>query len=429
MTTKTSHASGMLQFLRGFGGRSAVAVILLMSVCVVPSWGSDVPRKPKVRAITAFIRIDRDHYAGQIGATLAMLRQAKTAFEKGGYEVETIRVTTQPFPQYIQGLPKQEALEFFKTLYDLSRKESFIPNIGPAMLSDEDDPAQVELLGEILATTGVSSSVVVAGEDGIHWKSIRSAAKVIKYVEDHSPKGLHNFDFAATAMLPPYAPFYPGAYHNGAGHQFSIGLEGGNFVADIFAAAHGDTRQAAERLSQELSAHARLLDDIAAQVEKDSGWAYMGLDATPAPNLDSSIGAAIEKLTGARFGSSGTLTAAAIITQALRSLPAKRAGYAGLMLPVLEDPLLAQRWSEGKYNIDSLLAYSAVCGTGLDTVPLPGDLSQQQLEKIIGDVASLAFKWHKPLTARLIPVPGKKPGERTEFDSPYLTNTTLQPLP
>ena len=91
--------------------------------------------------------------------------------------------------------------------------------------------------------------------------------------------------------------------------------------------------------------------------------------------------------------------------------------------------MLAQRWSEGTYNIDSLLAYSAVCGTGLDTVALPGDVSQQQLEKIIGDVASLAFKWHKPLAARLIPVPGKKAGERTEFDSPYLTNTTLQPLP
>jgi len=429
MTTKRSHAVGMLQFLRRRGGKSAVAVILLMSAGVAPSWAGDMPRKPKVRAITAFIRIDRDHYAGQIQEALAILRQAKAVFEKGGYEVETIRITTQPFPQYIQGLPKQKALEFFKALDDVSRKESFIPNIGPAMLSDEDDPAQVELLGEILTTTDVFASVVVAGEDGLHWKSIRAAAKLIKYVEDHSPKGLHNFDFSATAMLPPYAPFYPGAYHNGPGHQFSVGLEGGNFVADIFAEAHGDNRQAAERLSQDLSEHARLLDAIAAQVEKDSEWAYMGLDATPAPNFDSSIGAAMEKLTGARFGSSGTLTAAAIITQALRSLPVKRAGYSGLMLPVLEDPVLAQRWSEGTYSIDSLLAYSAVCGTGLDTVVLPGEVSQQQLERIIGDVASLAFKWHKPLTARLIPVPGKKAGERTDYEDPNLGNTTLQPLP
>ena len=100
------------------------------------------------------------------------------------------------------------------------------------------------------------------------------------------------------------------------------------------------------------------------------------------------------------------------------------------MLPVLEDPVLAQRWSEGTFGLDSLLAYSAVCGTGLDAIPLPGDVSQQQLERIIGDVASLAFKWHKPLTARLIPAPGKKAGDRTDFDFGVarFPNTTVKPL-
>ena len=101
------------------------------------------------------------------------------------------------------------------------------------------------------------------------------------------------------------------------------------------------------------------------------------------------------------------------------------------MLPPLEDSVLAQGWSEGAYRIDALLAYSAVCGTGLDAIPLPGDVSQQQLERIIGDVASLAFKWHKPLTARLIPAPGKKAGERTDFDFGItgFPNVILQPLP
>ena len=99
------------------------------------------------------------------------------------------------------------------------------------------------------------------------------------------------------------------------------------------------------------------------------------------------------------------------------------------MVPVMEDKLLARRWAENSYNIDSLLAYSAVCGTGLDTVPLPGDVSEQQLARMFGDVASLAWKWHKPLSARLQPVKGKKPGDRTEFMDPYLFNTTLHELP
>ena len=79
--------------------------------------------------------------------------------------------------------------------------------------------------------------------------------------------------------------------------------------------------------------------------------------------------------------------------------------------------------------MDDMLAYSAICGTGLDTIPLPGDVTQEQLEKMIGDMATLAVKLHKPLSARLLPVSGKKAGDRTEFDNPFLGNATLQPLP
>ena len=97
--------------------------------------------------------------------------------------------------------------------------------------------------------------------------------------------------------------------------------------------------------------------------------------------------AAIERFTGHRFGSSGSLTAVRIITEVVRSVPARQVGYSGLMVPVLEDRRLAQRWSEGAIDIDSLLSYSAVCATGLDTLPLPGDVSQEQLRRIPGDVA------------------------------------------
>ncbi len=100
-----------------------------------------------------------------------------------------------------------------------------------------------------------------------------------------------------------------------------------------------------------------------------------------------------------------------------------------MVFPVIEDELLAQRWAESTYDIDSLLAYSAVCGTGLDTIPLPGDISLEQMERIFGDVASLATKWNKPLSARLQPVPGKRAGDQTEFQDPYLFNTTIHALP
>jgi uncharacterized protein len=417
------------------GGTSVLARRILMLLLAVLAAspqlpGADPTQQPKIRAITAFVHLDRARYQDEIADTLKMLRQGKADFEKAGYEVESVRITTQPFTDYVRGLSRDEALEFFRNYDELARRESFDTSIGPALMKDSDDPAAAELLGEILSQTKtVEGSIIVAADEGIHWNSLRAAARLVRYVADHSPRSQGTFNFAATAMLAPYAPFYPGSYHTGEGHRFAIGWEAANVVEESFAGATGNAPLAAERLAQALTRHAVAVERIARRIEKETGWTYMGLDATPVPMGDVSIGRAVEKYTGAKFGSSGTMTAASIITRTVAALPVKHVGYSGLMLPVMEDKLLAERWSEGTYSVDSLLAYSAVCGTGLDTIPLPGDVSEDQLERIIGDVASLAFKWHKPLTARLQPVKGGKAGEQTGFDDPFLVNTLIRPLP
>jgi hypothetical protein len=128
------------------------------------------------------------------------------------------------------------------------------------------------------------------------------------------------------------------------------------------------------------------------------------------------------------LGSPGTLALAAAITPAIQGTGLPTCGYNGLMLPVMEDTVLAQRWAEGRLGLEQLLAYSAVCGTGLDTVPVPGDSSAAELTNVICDMASLAVRLRKPLSARLLPVPGKRAGDTTDFSSPYLINTLIKPL-
>ena len=73
------------------------------------------------------------------------------------------------------------------------------------------------------------------------------------------------------------------------------------------------------------------------------------------------------------------------------------------MLPVLEDVGLGKRSEAGYFNLDSLLLYSAVCGTGLDTIPIPGDVSISQIAAILTDVAALSTQLTKPLSVRLFP--------------------------
>ena len=411
--------------------RIAFAVFLVVSMQLAAQTSSTptAASNPKVRAITGFVRLDRDTYQKQIADALVVLRRVKAEFESSGYQVETVRLTTQPLAELVAGLPEDQALAFLARLDQLSVKENFLPNVGPAMLHDSDDPATMHLLERALSTLpDIEASAIIADETGIHWKTIRRTAELVKYVSEHSPHSQGTFNFTATAMLKPFSPFFPGSYHTGAGRQFAIGFEGANVVHDVFTKDKGNAEAAIADLTAALTKHASVAAAVGKKVAAETGWTYLGVDPTPAPLADVSIGAAIEAFTGARFGSSGTLTAARIITTAVKAVPVAQVGYSGLMVPVMEDKLLAQRWAESTYNIDSLLAYSAVCGAGLDTIPLPGDISPEQLERIFGDVASLATKWNKPLSARLQPVHDKKPGDQTDFQDPYLFNTTVHPL-
>ncbi len=407
-----------------------IAAVTLLCLPLAAQTGSAPAANPKVRAITAFVRLDRSTWEKQIGETLTVLRKAQGEFETAGYQVQSIRIVTQPVGELLAGLSEDDALALLGRIDKLSAKENFIPNVGPGMMHDTDDPAPMRLLERALSTLpNIEASAIIAGDDGIHWKTIRRTAELVKYVAGHSPRAQGTFNFTATAMLKPLGPFYPGAYHTGAGRQFAIGFEGAGVVADVFARDKGNPEAATADLTAALTTHAKVAERIGNKVAAETGWTFVGVDPTPAPLADVSIGTAIENFTGAKFGSSGTLTAARIITAAVKAVPVKQTGYAGLMVPVMEDKVLAQRWAESTFNVDSLLAYSAVCGTGLDTVPLPGDISLEQMQRIFGDVASLALKWNKPLSARLQPVPGKKAGEMTDYQDPYLFNTTIHAAP
>src|SRR5689334_11333411 len=408
---------------------SAALLFMLLAAAVghTQASRSNTPPLPKLRTVTAFVRLDRANYQTQVAEALKMLRAATGALTTAGYEVETIRITTQPFPEFTKGMTDEQALEFFRALDKLAQKEEFTPDIGPAMSKDSDDPKQAELLARVLAETQtINGFVVVADDAGIQWNSVRAAARVIKYLEEHTEHSEGNFHFAAGAFPPAVAPFFPVSHTSDAGHGFAIGLESANVVQQVFANAKGDLSIVGDQLTTALGAEAKKVEEIAHRVATSTGWKYQGIDLTPVPLKDISIGAALESLLHGEIGSPGSLSAAYTITTAVKRVPVQQAGYSGLMLPVLEDSVLAKRWEAGTISRDSLMSYSSVCSTGLDAVPLPGDISAEQLEKIIGDMASLAVKWHKPLSVRMLPVAGKKVGDMTEFSSPYLVNIRIR---
>jgi len=407
--------------------KTAFAVCLVL-MCFGARRASSAGVRPRIRAVTAFIEIDSSNYAARIQEAQRFLATAKEALNKAGFEGAGGRITTQPFPQYTKGMKAEEAVAFVAQLREAASKERSGLNIGAAMVHDNDDPAAASLLVEILSKVNVNANLITADEQGIHWNSIRQAAKVIKGLAERSPHGDANFNFGAIAMMKPYGPYYPGSYHLAKGHAFAIAMEGAEVVGDVFR-QYRDPVEAEKHLADVLNNYAKQVEAVATQVARATGWTYEGIDATPAPLGDRSIAAAIEEFLGAPFGSVGTETASGIITRAVQSAMVKRTGYSGLMIPIMEDNLLAKRWSEGTFTLDSILAYSAVCAGGVDTLPLPGDISEEQIARILGDVAWLAYRWNKPLAARLLPAPGKRVGDQTEFTNANLVRTIIQPLP
>src|SRR5260221_6239358 len=138
------------------------------------------PARPKIRAITAFINLDRAQYQQQVAEAMTVLKRARTIFESRNYEVETIRISTQPFPEYTKGLSNEQALAFFRDYDALATKEKFAASIGPAMFHADDPESQPDLLVDVLKNTkSINASLVVADANGVRSPSVGAAARTL----------------------------------------------------------------------------------------------------------------------------------------------------------------------------------------------------------------------------------------------------------
>ncbi|MBO0350504.1 DUF711 family protein [Phormidium pseudopriestleyi FRX01] len=377
----------------------------------------------KIRSITTGISLESpmDHTSIQKAAKFNA--KAQQELEAQGYEVQTTRISTQSFENYLPGYTLFEILDNSERLEDICHQFNLdFFNIGCAK-----NPEIISIIPAILKRTEkiFCSSTIGDFPNGINFESLQASAQTIHRISTETVNGLGNFRFCAGANCPPGIPFFPASYHEG-NSAFSIGLE----CADLLTEAFSKSRtlvEAETNLTEIYAEHLINLEKIASKLAQEFHISYQGIDASIAPSLDksNSIADAYETLGLGKFGHSGTLAISALITRVIKKIPVKLCGYSGLMLPVCEDIGLAKRASEGTYNLTDLLLYSSVCGCGLDTVPLPGNISVEQIEAILLDVASLAIKLDKPLSARLFPIPGKQAGEMTEFNSPYLVECKI----
>jgi len=345
-----------------------------------------------------------------------------------GYEVQTIRIATQNLHEFLNGKTHEEALPYLIKFDQIAQRDNIGFAIGWILAPDKYDAEIAEWVIKLINhTQTISFSLPISSTRlGIHTNSIRAAAEITQVISKNSKGGEGNFRFTASANCPAGIPFFPAAYHEGP-NSFAIGLESPNILTKVF--SESNWNEAKHNLKLELETQFKPIQSLAEKISKSSGWIYDGIDTSPAPGLDASIGQAIETLTKQPFGGPSTLRACALITDVLKNLELKTCGYSGLMLPVIEDKILAKRAMENRFTIQELLLFSSVSGTGLDVIPLPGNTTIETVERIYYDVAALSLKYtNKALSARLFLIPDKVVGDLVEFDNPYLTSTTVMKI-
>ena len=388
------------------------------------------PPRLVVRALTAFLP------ARDVLALLDSMRQAhgvlvrlQSALEDAGFMVQTRRASTVAFPLWeTQGRPVAVVVRALQE----AAPETLL-NLGQVDVV-RDGEGVLESVPQLLASFPVYASVQVLpfGEKVVLGRRVWAAARLIHRLARVGLQGEANTRFAAAVGVPPYVPFFPASYAppGETVWRWAVALETGGLLYWAFQQA--GRPQEAEALL--LSALEEQIDRMTQVLQAAAGedWArFRGYDLSwaPFPEDDRSVARALQAW-GLRIGWHGTVALAGWLTRLLHRVrvPA-RTGYFGLMLPVLEDPGLADALAEGTLDTRTLLMASAVCAVGLDTVPLPGSVTEGQLAAVLWDVAVPAARLGKPLTARLVPIPGCRAGGHVPWKKPFFITSVIPELP
>ncbi len=383
-----------------------------------------------IRALTGFLDPGWPLDPRRIAALAACLRACRDALTGAGYTVQSLRLATPPPAEMSRPVPPNQRAALARQL----EAECFVHGVDYAALGPAlpEEPEAFAVVPEVLAA---AESVFTSGlyadlENGASLAAARACARAIQQVSTISPDGFANLRFAALANVPAGAPFFPAAYHRSDTPALALATEGAELAVDALRDAPS-LATARRRLVGMIEAHGAALTRFVQRITAEREVTFLGIDFSyaPFPEQARSLGAAIEALGVPAAGLPGTAAAAAFLTDCLDQAEFPRTGFCGLLLPPLEDDVLAARAADGTLTVQDLLLCSAVCGTGLDTIPLPGDTDPDALAALLIDLAALALRLNKPLTARLMPIPGKKAGDEVRFDFPYFAPSRVMALP
>lgn len=277
-------------------------------------------------------------------------------------------------------------------------------------------------------TDRVCGSVNVGStKSGINLDAVRMMGKTVKELAELSSEndGLAAAKFVVFTNAVPDNPFMAGAFHGVENPDtvLNVGISGPGVVR--YALSQIDKKAKIEEITETIKKISfkitRMGELIGKEVAHNLGveFGIIDLSLAPTPALGDSVGNILEEFGLESVGAYGTTFALAILNDAVKkggAMAASRVGgLTGAFIPVSEDQGMIEATSKGYLTLEKLEAITCVCSVGLDMIAIPGDTSEAVVSGIIADEMAIGMINSKTTAVRIIPVPGKKAGDRVVF--------------
>jgi uncharacterized protein (UPF0210 family) len=354
-----------------------------------------------------------------------------------GIPIVNRRLAVSPIAQVAAGHDHEGLLEVARTL-DAAAEEVGVDLVGgfSALVQKgwtEAERRLIASLPEVLSSTRRVCASVNVGTTaaGINMDAIRALGVVLKETaertRDHDGFGCAKLVLFANA--PSDNPFMAGAFH-GPGEPdcvINIGVSGPGVVkAAVEGLVTGSpTPPTLGDIAEEIKSTAfrvtRVGELIGREVAARLGvpFGIVDLSLAPTPQVGDSVGEILQAMGIARIGAPGSTAAVAMMNDAVKKggsfASSSVGGLSGAFIAVSEDAALARAVETGDLTLAKLEAMTAVCSVGLDMIAVPGDTDAETLSALIADEVAIGVINHKTTAVRIIPVPGKGPGERAVF--------------
>ena len=186
------------------------ALCLLLSFTIVLFSQEKTIHPFRVRTVTAGITLNSLADTSTFNAAIEFLKKAKQAYIDKGYEVQTIRISTQNLYKYLDQYSYDDALPFLERLDKIARQNNILLSIGQLLPPDRYQAGIGNWVEKLVQTTSnISFSLPISSHEiGIHFNSIKACSEIITVLAK-SKGGEAAFRFTASANCPPGIPWDP----------------------------------------------------------------------------------------------------------------------------------------------------------------------------------------------------------------------------